>query len=76
MRDGAANHKYDIMLSYSHSDKDLCCRLRDRLVRDHFRVWIDRNHMNDATMVAIAEAIENSQFVVICMSDSYKQSVY
>ena len=76
MRDGAAIHKYDIMLSYSHSDKDLCYRLHDRLVKDQFRVWIDKDHMYGATMAAMAEAIENSQFVVICMSDSYKQSVY
>ena len=76
MTESAATHKYDIMLSYSHSDKDLCHRLHDRLVNDHFRVWIDRDHMYGTTMVAMAEAIENSQFVVICMSDSYKQSVY
>lgn len=69
-------YKYDVMLSYSHSDKDLCYRLHDRLVKDNFRVWIDRDYMHGATMSAMADAIENSQFVVVCMSDSYKQSVY
>ncbi|CAF1993812.1 unnamed protein product [Rotaria magnacalcarata] len=72
----AISYKYDIMLSYSHSDKDLCYRLHDRLTNDHFRVWLDREQMHGATMVAMADAIENSQFVLICMSDAYKQSAY
>ncbi|CAF3611044.1 unnamed protein product [Rotaria sp. Silwood1] len=68
--------KYDIMLSYSHSDKDLCYRIHDCLVKDNFRVWIDRYEIHGQTMVAIATAIENSEFVFLCMSDAYKQSAY
>lgn len=74
--DNASRYKYEIMLSYSHDDKDLCHRLYDRLVQDNFRVWIDRDQMYGGTMEAMAHAIENSQFVVVCMSESYKQSVY
>ncbi|CAF3230463.1 unnamed protein product [Rotaria sp. Silwood2] len=68
--------KYDIMLSYSHTDKDLCYRIHDRLIKDNFLVWIDRYEMHGQTMVAIATAIENSEFVFLCMSDAYKQSAY
>lgn len=67
---------YHIMISYSHSDKDLCYQLYDRLFKDQFRVWIDRDQMHGQTMAAMADAIENSEFVFICMSDSYKQSAY
>ena len=67
---------YHIMLSYSHSDKDLCYRIHDRLVKDQFKVWIDREQMHGQTMAAMANAIENSEFVFICMSDAYKQSAY
>jgi hypothetical protein len=67
---------YNIMLSYSHSDKDLCYRIHDRLVKDNLRVWIDRDEMHGQTMVAMANAIENSEFVFIGMSDAYKQSAY
>jgi hypothetical protein len=70
------SQKYDIMLSYSHSDKDLCYRIHDRLTKDQYRVWIDREYMHGATMVAMANAIENSEFVLVCMSDTYKQSAY
>ena len=69
-------HTYDIMLSYSHSDKELCHRIHDRLTKDNFRVWLDRDYMHGGTMVAMAHAIENSEFVLICMSDTYKQSAY
>ena len=70
------SYQYDIMVSYSHSDKQLCHRIHEKLVKDGFRVWIDREHMHGATMVAIADAIEHSGIVLICMSDAYKQSVY
>ncbi|CAF4131332.1 unnamed protein product [Rotaria sp. Silwood2] len=69
-------YTYDIMLSYSHSDRDLCYRIHDRLIKDSFRVWLDRDYMHGGTMIAMANAIENSEFVLICMSDAYKQSAY
>ncbi|CAF3577583.1 unnamed protein product [Rotaria sp. Silwood1] len=69
-------YKYDIMISYSHSDQQLCYQIHERLVQDGFSVWIDRDNMHGATMIAMAEAIENSEVVLICMSDAYKQSVY
>ena len=70
------NDKYDIMLSYSHSNKELCHAIYERLVKDGFRVWLDRDQMHGAPMIAMANAIENSEYVLICMSDSYKQSPY
>jgi hypothetical protein len=70
------SYQYDIMISYSHSDKKLCHQIYDQLIKDGFRVWIDREDMHGATMIAMANAIENSDVVIICMSDAYKQSVY
>ncbi|CAF1132098.1 unnamed protein product [Rotaria sordida] len=64
------------MISYSHSDRQLCYQIHERLVQDGFSVWIDRDNMYGTTMIAMAEAIENSEFILICMSDTYKQSVY
>jgi hypothetical protein len=68
--------KFDIMLSYSHRDKHLCFHICDRLIEEGYRVWIDRDHMHGDTMTAMADAIENSEFVLICMSESYKLSPY
>lgn len=70
------NKKFDIMLSYSHVDKKLCFEIYEKLTKDEFRVWLDRDQMHGDTMTAMADAIENSEFVLICMSESYKQSPY
>ncbi|CAF4745785.1 unnamed protein product, partial [Rotaria sp. Silwood2] len=64
------------MLSYSHRDTDLCHRICDRLVNDNFHVWLDRDQIHGSTMVAMADAIENAEFVFVCMSDADKQSAY
>lgn len=71
-----SNDKYDIMLSYSHSNKELCHYIHERLIQDGYRVWLDRDQMHGAPMVAMANAIENSEYVLLCMSDAYKQSPY
>ncbi|CAF1088140.1 unnamed protein product [Didymodactylos carnosus] len=71
-----STYKYDIMISYSHNDKELCYRIQEQLLKDNFRVWLDRDNLYGATMHSMADAIEYSEFVLICMSDSYKQSVY
>ena len=67
---------YDIMISYSHKDKDLCFQIYDRLQQDQFRVWLDRDQMYGTPLEAMSGAIEKSEFVLLCMSDAYKQSGY
>ncbi|CAF0925814.1 unnamed protein product [Rotaria sordida] len=70
----SSNDQYDIMLSYSHRNKDLCYAIYDRLIKDGFRVWIDRENMYGSPMDAMAYAIENSKYILVCMSEAYKQS--
>jgi hypothetical protein len=72
----SAETTYDVMISYSHKDKDLCFQLYDRLQKDHFRVWLDREQMHGTPLEAMSNAIEKSEFVFLCMSDAYKQSGY
>jgi len=69
-------YKYDIMISYSHKDQQLCLQIHEQLVKDGLHVWFDRDCLRGSTMVGIANAIENSKYVLICMSNTYKQSVY
>ncbi|CAF2538223.1 unnamed protein product [Rotaria sp. Silwood2] len=71
-----SNLKFDIMLSYSHSDKKICFQIYENLIKDGFHVWLDRDQMHGDTMTAMANAIENSEFVFICMSEAYKQSPF
>jgi len=71
-----AKKQYDIMISYSHNDKELCHRILNVLEKDQLRVWIDSQLMHGATFDAMAKAIENAEFVLLCMSDAYKQSPF
>ncbi len=74
--DQTLKNNYDIMISYSHKDQDLCFQLYDRLTKNNFRVWLDRDQMHGTPLEAMSNAIESSEFVFICMSDAYKQSGY
>jgi hypothetical protein len=70
------NYKYDIIFSYSHSDKDLCLRISDQLMKDDFRVWIDQDETFATTMNEKCEIIDSSEYFLMCISDSYKQNLY
>ena len=68
--------QYDAMISYSHKDKDICHRIHKALVADNFRVWIDLERMHGIMIQAMADAVEQSRCVIICMSDNYCVSPY
>ncbi|CAF1053487.1 unnamed protein product [Rotaria sp. Silwood1] len=67
---------YDIMISYCHADQQLVNKIHKFLIDKGFKIWVDRDNMYGPAMEAMANAVENSEFVIICMSDSYKRSVY
>jgi hypothetical protein len=66
--------KFDIMISYSHKEKDICKKIYDEFVRVGYRVWIDFDQMHGNVIDAMAEAIERSRIVIICMSEHYRRS--
>jgi hypothetical protein len=67
---------FDIMISYCHKDEVLCKQIYEELVRFGFRVWIDFDQMHGNVMDAMAQAIEQSDAIVICMSEQYRRSNY
>ncbi|CAF1240346.1 unnamed protein product [Didymodactylos carnosus] len=67
---------HDIMISYSHDDNDLCFKVYKRLLEHGFRIWIDKENMHGQQMNAMADAIESTHFVLLCMSESYMKSEY
>lgn len=67
--------KYDIMISYEHGDTTMCEQIYDRLTnQSKLRVWFDKKNMYGSVMDSMAEAVEKSEFVLICMSEAYKKS--
>lgn len=69
-------YEYDIMISYCHADKELVHKVHRFLADQGFKIWIDQEQMYGPAMQAMAQAVENSEFVILCMSSSYKRSVY
>ena len=67
---------FDIMISYSHKDKVLCKQLYEELTKSGYRVWIDFDQMHGNVMDTMAQAIEQSHTVIICMSEEYRKSNY
>ncbi len=67
---------FDIMISYSHKNKTICKQLYDELVKASYRVWIDFDQLHGNIMDAMAQAIERSHIVIICMSEEYRKSNY
>ncbi|CAF4116404.1 unnamed protein product, partial [Adineta steineri] len=65
---------FDIMISYSHKEKVLCKQLYDELTKSGYRVWIDFDQMHGNVMDAMAQAIDRSEIIIICMSEQYRQS--
>ena len=70
------NEKYDMMISYSHSNKELCHQVHRNLIQSKYRVWLDAENMYGSTFESMAQAIESSDMILICMSNPYKQSAY
>jgi hypothetical protein len=42
----------------------------------HYSVWLDVDNINGGVLESMAEAVENSSIVLICMNEQYKQSYY
>jgi hypothetical protein len=66
--------QYDMMISYCWAQKELCHRINDRLEKEGYSVWLDRDEMRGSIVESMAEAVENSRCVLICMSSDYKSS--
>ncbi len=67
---------FDIMISYSHKDKNLCQQIYKELTKAGYSIWIDFDQMHGNVMDAMAQAIEQSHTVIICMSEEYRKSNY
>ena len=67
--------KYDMMISYCWAQKELCHKINDRLEKDGFQVWLDRDEMHGSIIESMAAAIEQARFVLLCMSSNYKNSI-
>lgn len=74
------NNKQDqqnqhIMISYNRDSRDLCLKIKKKLEEIGGRVWIDVTDMQGSTLEAMAQAVENAQCVLVCVTEKYRQSI-
>ncbi|XP_072032292.1 uncharacterized protein [Amphiura filiformis] len=66
------NKRCHVMLSYQESSKQCVRAIKERLVREGHKVWMDENNSSD--IASMAKAIEMAEVVLLCMSEKYKDS--
>ncbi|CAF4747424.1 unnamed protein product [Rotaria sp. Silwood1] len=72
---GSQTTQFDFMISYSWSDKPLVRKIYKYLTEQcNYRVWLDENELSGSLCQAMAQGIEKSKIILLCMSETYKQS--
>ncbi|CAF4238369.1 unnamed protein product, partial [Rotaria socialis] len=67
--------KYDLMISYCWAESELAHRICSHLTEKlGYKVWIDKEQMHGSTIEAMANAVDGAEFILMCMSESYKRS--
>ncbi|CAF0993164.1 unnamed protein product [Didymodactylos carnosus] len=66
---------HGLTISYSYNNKELCYKIYNTLQKSKFyRVWIGKENVYGSLPKVMAEKIENSRIVLICMSTGYRAS--
>lgn len=66
--------KRHVMISYNRESRDLCLKIKKELEAAGHKVWIDIDDIHGSSLESMANAIEHSQCILICMTEKYKQS--
>ena len=64
-----------VMISYNTASRDLCLKIKADIEAAGHKVWIDVNDIHGSSLNSMAEAVENSYCVLICVTEKYRQSI-
>ena len=64
-----------VMISYNTASRDLCLKVKADIEAAGHKVWIDVNDIHGSSLNSMAEAVENSYCVLICVTEKYRQSI-
>jgi len=67
-------NKGHIMISYNWGNQPIVKRIAASLKERGYLVWLDLEQMTGSTLEAMATAVEQSDLVLMCMSQKYKDS--
>ena len=66
--------EFDVFISYSHANQEIVLRIRDFLVKNGYKVWMDVDNMADDLVDSMASGIDQAKVVLLCFSEHYLQS--
>ena len=61
-----------IMISYNRYSRDLCLFIKSELEKIGYKIWIDVEDIHGSSIESMANAIEQSACVLMCMTEKYK----
>lgn len=64
-----------VMISYNTASRDLCLKIKSALEEASFKVWIDVSNIHGSSLDSMAQAVENSKCVLMCVTEKYRQSL-
>lgn len=63
-----------VMISYNKESRNVCLRIKEELEKLGKKIWIDVENIHGSSLEAMANAIEQSSCVLLCMTEKYKES--
>ncbi|XP_072019573.1 uncharacterized protein [Amphiura filiformis] len=63
-----------VMISYQWDSQDRVVTIRDNLVQAGYKVWMDVHNIRGDIIDAMADAVEKSDVILMCMTERYKDS--
>jgi len=65
---------HTVMISYNWESQKVVVTIAEQLKKEGFKVWLDLDDMTGSTLESMANAVESSSIVLVCMSRKYKES--
>ncbi|CAF0847844.1 unnamed protein product [Brachionus calyciflorus] len=62
------------MISYNSKSRPICLNIKKELEKNGYKVWIDFESIYGSSLEAMANAIETSFCVLMCITENYKES--
>jgi hypothetical protein len=69
------SEKAQIMISYNAASRDLCLKIKAELEKAGYKIWIDINEICGSSLDSMSNAVETSQFILMCVTEKYRQSL-
>ena len=64
-----------VMISYNTASRDLCIQVKQQLESFGFKIWIDVSDIHGSSLAAMANAVEMSYCVLMCVTEKYRTSI-